>query len=62
MENQSGKSANANGGNFGTPMSSAEEPTPANVGESNARGNAIFQLNQRVWLEIDPAAMVRVEG
>ncbi|MBN9088518.1 MAG: ABC transporter ATP-binding protein [Reyranella sp.] len=24
--------------------------------------NAIFQLNQRVWLEIDPAAMVRVEG
>src|SRR3954468_18516785 len=24
--------------------------------------NTIFQLNQRVWLEIDPAAMVRVEG
>jgi iron(III) transport system ATP-binding protein len=24
--------------------------------------NAIFQLSQRVWLEIDPAAMVRVEG
>ena len=45
VENQSGKSANANGGNFGTPMSSAEEPTPANVGESNARGNATFQLN-----------------
>jgi iron(III) transport system ATP-binding protein len=24
--------------------------------------NAIFQLSQRVWLEIDPAAMVRVEA
>jgi iron(III) transport system ATP-binding protein len=24
--------------------------------------NAMFQLNQRVWLEIDPAAMVRVES
>ena len=23
--------------------------------------NAIFELGQRVWLEIDPAAMVRVE-
>jgi hypothetical protein len=46
MENQSGKSANANGGNFGTPLSSAEEPTPANVGESNARGNAIIQLSE----------------
>ena len=24
--------------------------------------NAIFELSQRVWLEIDPAAMVRVEA
>ena len=35
----------SSGGNFGTPLSSAEEPTPANVTESNARGNAIFQLS-----------------
>jgi hypothetical protein len=38
--------ANANGGNFGTPLSAAEEVMPAGVvNESNARGNAIFQLN-----------------
>jgi CHRD domain-containing protein len=42
----SDKSDNANGGNFGTPMSSAEEPMPANVHESNARGSAIFHLNE----------------
>jgi CHRD domain-containing protein len=41
----SDKSDNANGGNFGTPLTSAEEPVPANVHESNARGNAIFHLN-----------------
>ena len=35
----------SNGGNFGTTLSSAEEPSPANVTESNARGNAIFQLS-----------------
>lgn len=32
----------ANGGNFGTPLSAAEEVPPNN---SRARGNAIFQLN-----------------
>jgi hypothetical protein len=38
--------ASANGGNFGTPLSAAEEVMPAGVvNESNARGNAIFQLN-----------------
>ena len=36
-------SANANGGNFGTPMSGSEE-VPANTSE--ARGNAIFHLNE----------------
>lgn len=39
--------ANANGGNFGTPLSAAEEVMPAGViNESQARGNAIFQLNR----------------
>ena len=39
-------SAEANGGNFGTALSAAEEVMPAGVvNESNARGNAIFQLN-----------------
>jgi hypothetical protein len=38
--------ANANGGNFGTPLLAAEEVMPAGVvNESNARGSAIFQLN-----------------
>ena len=37
---------NANGGNFGTPLSSSEEvPPPGVVNNSTARGNAIFQLN-----------------
>ena len=35
------------------------EPKPLRV---STGPNAIFQLSQRVWLEIDPAAMVRVEG
>jgi hypothetical protein len=40
-------SPNANGGNFGTPLSSGEEVMPAGVvNESTARGNAIFQLNE----------------
>ncbi len=39
-------SENANGGNFGTPLSAKEEVMPAGVvNESNARGNATFQLN-----------------
>ena len=39
-------SANANGGNFGTPLSAAEEVMPAGVvNESNARGSATFQLS-----------------
>lgn len=39
-------SPNANGGNFGTPLSATEEVMPAGVvNESNARGNATFQLN-----------------
>lgn len=38
--------SNANGGNFGTPLSGAEEVMPAGVvNTSNARGNAIFQLS-----------------
>jgi hypothetical protein len=41
-----GGSSSANGGNFGTPLSAAEEVMPAGVvNESNARGNAVFQLN-----------------
>ena len=37
---------NANGGNFGTPLSGGEEVMPAGVvNTSNARGNAIFQLS-----------------
>ena len=36
----------ANGGNFGSPLSAAEEVMPAGVvNESTARGNAVFQLN-----------------
>ena len=39
-------SPNANGGNFGTPVSAAEEVMPMGVvNESNARGNATFQLS-----------------
>ncbi len=38
--------AQANGGNFGTPLSADEEPPVAVVNESRARGNAIFQLDQ----------------
>ena len=38
--------ANANGGNFGTPLSADEEPPVAVINESQARGNAIFQLNR----------------
>jgi hypothetical protein len=39
-------STNANGGNFGTPMSSAEEVMPAGVtNDSRARGSAVFQLS-----------------
>lgn len=39
-------SANANGGNFGTTLSAAEEVMPAGVmNESKARGNAKFRLN-----------------
>ena len=39
-------SPNANGGNFGTPLSGPEEVMPAGVvNTSNARGNAIFQLS-----------------
>ena len=44
--NGSAGAAAANGGNFGTPLSAAEEVMPAGVvNESLARGNAIFQLN-----------------
>jgi hypothetical protein len=43
---ESDRSPNANGGNFGTPLSANEEVMPAGVvNESRARGNAIFQLN-----------------
>jgi hypothetical protein len=39
-------SANATGGNFGTPLSPDEEVMPVGViNNSNARGNAIFELN-----------------
>jgi hypothetical protein len=41
-----GGSPQSNGGNFGTPLSGAEEVMPAGVvNTSNARGNAIFQLS-----------------
>lgn len=41
-----GGSPASNGGNFGTPLSAAEEVMPAGVvNDSNARGSAIFQLN-----------------
>jgi hypothetical protein len=40
------QSPNANGGNFGTPMSSNEEVMPAGVvNDSRARGSAVFQLS-----------------
>ena len=46
FENGAGQSPNANGGNFGTPLSAAEEVMPGGVvNNSNARGNAIFHLN-----------------
>lgn len=39
-------SPNANGGNFGTPMSADEEVMPAGVvNTSRARGSAVFQLD-----------------
>ena len=39
-------SANSNGGNLGTPLSAEEEVMPAGVvNNSNAVGNAVFQLN-----------------
>ncbi len=38
-------SAGANGGNFGTHMSAAEEVAPGVASESKAQGNAIFQLS-----------------
>lgn len=39
-------SSNSTGGNFGTPLSAAEEVMPPGlVNESNAQGNAIFRLN-----------------
>lgn len=42
----SGQSAEANGGNFGTPLSGREEVMPPGVtNTSSARGNAIFQLS-----------------
>jgi len=41
-----GPASNANGGNFGTPLSADEEVMPAGVvNTSKARGNAIFQLS-----------------
>jgi CHRD domain len=40
-------SPNANGGNYGTPLSAAEEVMPAGVvNTSQARGNAIFHLSE----------------
>ena len=46
FENGAGQSPNANGGNFGTPLSADEEVMPAGVvNDSLARGNAIFHLN-----------------
>ena len=42
----SAANANANGGNFGTPLSAGEEVMPAGItNESQARGSAVFQLN-----------------
>jgi hypothetical protein len=46
LENGQGQSPNANGGNYGTPLSPGEEVMPAGViNTSDARGNAIFQLS-----------------
>ena len=46
-QGQSAQSANANGGNYGTPLSSSEEVMPAGVvNTSQARGSAVFQLSQ----------------
>lgn len=43
---ENAQSPNANGGNFGTPLSAREEVMPAGVtNNSNARGSAIFHLN-----------------
>ena len=43
---QASQSANANGGNFGTPMQPSEEVMPAGVtNTSQAVGNAIFHLS-----------------
>ena len=47
FENGARQSPNANGGNFGTQVSPGEEVMPAGVvNTSNARGNAIFHLNE----------------
>ena len=47
FQNGAGQSPNANGGNFGTPISPGEEVMPAGVIKtSQARGNAIFHLNE----------------
>ena len=46
FQNGARQSPNANGGNFGTPISPGEEVMPAGVvNTSQARGNAIFHLN-----------------
>jgi hypothetical protein len=43
---ENGQSPNANGGNFGTPLSAREEVMPAGVvNDSHARGSAVFQLS-----------------
>jgi hypothetical protein len=46
FDQAAGPSLNANGGNFGTPLSADEEVMPAGVlNESRARGSAVFQLS-----------------
>jgi hypothetical protein len=46
FSHSSNASPSSNGGNFGTPLSAAEEVMPAGVvNQSLARGNAIFHLN-----------------
>jgi CHRD domain-containing protein len=64
-------SPNANGGNFGTPLSAGEEVMPAGVvNTSNARGSAVFQLNaagtelsyKLIVANIDNAFMAHIHG